>query len=252
MRKPLAEDQDAFGHALMDHLQGKGGVELIERDDGFIDVSAGAETYFAAPQGLQCTVADNARGRVLDVGCGAGRYALYLQQQGRDVVGIDASPLAVQVCHERGVRDARLLALNQVSLDLGTFDSIVMLGANFGLFGNMTDAKRLLRRFARIVDTSGCIVAQTLDPYNTNDEDHLAYHIRNRERGRMGGQIRMRVRYRKFKTPWFDYLFVSLPELEQIIEDTGWQLGDVFSDDSPSYSVVLNRTAHSSKGPASG
>ena len=51
--------------------------------------------------------------------------------------------------------------------------------------------------------------------YNTEDPDHLGYHERNRRRARMAGQIRMRVRHRKLKTPWFDYLMVSHEELEQ-------------------------------------
>ncbi len=43
-------------------------------------------------------------GRVLDVGCGAGRHSLYLQKKGFDVLGIDVSPLAVKVCRLKGVK----------------------------------------------------------------------------------------------------------------------------------------------------
>ena len=89
MKKALDVESDAFGHALLDHLEGRAGHELIERSDGYIDVSAGTDTYFAEPSDEQRLVVEHAVGRILDVGCGAGRYALYLQVHGREVVGID-------------------------------------------------------------------------------------------------------------------------------------------------------------------
>ena len=76
------------------------------------------------------------RGRTLDIGCGAGRIALPLQRNGVDVVGIDQSPLAVRICRERGINDVRLLPVTRVSANkLGVFDSIVMMGNNFGCSG---------------------------------------------------------------------------------------------------------------------
>jgi 2-polyprenyl-3-methyl-5-hydroxy-6-metoxy-1,4-benzoquinol methylase len=47
---------------------------------------------------------DYAKGRVLDVGCGAGRHILYLQKKGLKVLGIDQSPLAVNMCKLRGAK----------------------------------------------------------------------------------------------------------------------------------------------------
>ena len=37
-----------------------------------------------------------APGRTLEVGCGTGTNAIYLAQQGFEVVGVDISPLAVE------------------------------------------------------------------------------------------------------------------------------------------------------------
>jgi len=222
MKRPLSPEQDAFGHALLDYLEGRGGVELIERSDGYLDVSADAEVYFAEPTQLQANIAERAVGRVLDVGCGAGRYALFLQQRGREVVAIDASPLAVEVCRRRGLRDVRLLTLEQIDATLGRFDTVLMLGNNFGLTGSRRAAKRFLKRLRQVVTPGARILAQTLDPYQSENPDHLVYQAHNRSKGRMSGQIRMRVRYRAYRTPWFDYLFVSREELEEIVHDTGW------------------------------
>jgi ubiquinone/menaquinone biosynthesis C-methylase UbiE len=41
------------------------------------------------------------RGTVLDVGCGAGREAVFLAQCGYDVIGIDISPKAIEIARQR-------------------------------------------------------------------------------------------------------------------------------------------------------
>ncbi len=86
------------------------------------------------------------RGRVLDVGCGAGRVCLHLQDRGLDVVGVDVSPASIEVCRRRGVRDARVCAIEDVGPTLGSFDTVVMYGNNLSLLGSEEKGRRLLRR----------------------------------------------------------------------------------------------------------
>jgi hypothetical protein len=57
----------------------------------------------------------------------------------------------------------------------------------------------------------------------------------------MGGQIRMRARYGRLATPWFDYLFTSVRELERLIDGTGWTLDDVIDGAGPAYAFVLRK-----------
>src|SRR5438067_1869118 len=207
---------DAFGQMLLDGT----GPEIIERDDGFLD--AGKMAYFA-PVALWPAVERRAlrwvRGRVLDVGVGAGRAALELQRRGRSVVGIDVSSGAVEVARGRGVRDVRLLAFEEVDDSVGRFDTIVMFGNNFGLFGSPSKARRLLRRLRPLADR---IVAGSNDPYATEDPAHLAYQEHNRKRGRMPGQLRLRVRYRDRIGPEFAYLIAPPDEMASSLEDTQW------------------------------
>ena len=165
----------------------------------------------------------HAHGRVLDVGCNAGRHALYLQQQGLDVLGVDVSPLAIAVAKERGL-NAEVLSIDELSAELGMFDTILMLGNNFGLFGSAAKARRLLRRFKAFTRPGATLIAESLNVYETKDPDHLAYLAANRERGRMSGQIRMRARYKRLVTPWFDYLMVSPEEMETLVDGTGWRV----------------------------
>jgi len=240
----MSNDWDAFGHALYDYLQ-EGGknpwATVIERGDGLVDVED-PRSYFAEyadwPAHQRQAMAF-ARGRVLDVGCGAGRHSLYLQSQGLDVLGVDHSPLAVEVCRLRGLRSARVMSITQLNSRLGVFDTIVMLGNNLGLFANPRRGRWLLRRFAAMTSPDARIIAETLDPHQTQQPLHLEYHQRNRDRGRWPGQITMRVRYRKYATPWFDYLFVSKDELRQLLEGTGWTVVALVDSEDPRYIAVL-------------
>jgi hypothetical protein len=57
----------------------------------------------------------------------------------------------------------------------------------------------------------------------------------------MPGQVRLRVRYRTFATPWFDYLFLSPDELGDIADGTGWRVARIVGDADPGYVAVLEK-----------
>ncbi len=240
----LKDFQDAHGHAFLDYLHGKGGFEIVERDDGYFDVSGGPALYFKKYEDWgshQKEAMQYVRGSVLDIGCGAGRHALYLQNKGFDVTGIDISPLAIKVCKLRGLKNAEVLAVTQVSWRLGKFDTLLMLGNNFGLFANPKRAKWLLRRFYNMTSSLGRIIAETRDPYKTDNPDHLAYHKWNRKRGRMPGQLRIRVRYKRYVTPWFDYLMVSKEEMQKILKGTAWYVHTFIDGSGGVYIAVIDK-----------
>src|SRR5689334_10336997 len=162
---------------LLRGLAGEDVAEIAERDDGYVAVSIfGARGYFAPIRrwpAVERRAMRFVRGRVLDVGCGGGRLCLEAQARGLDVVGIDISPGAVEACRRRGVRDVRLLGIDDVDESLGRFDTVVMFGNNFGLLGRPAKAKRLLRRFARLTTEQGRIVATSRHLYDTDEPSHL-------------------------------------------------------------------------------
>jgi len=236
---------DAFGHALSDYLHGEGrGYEVVERDDSYVDISGGREQFLAEYRDWPARhrqAVRLARGRVLDIGCGAGRHALYLQSRGLDVLGVDVSPLAVAVCRRRGLRHVRILSIGSVGPTLGTFGTVLMLGNNFGLFGNRERARRLLARLHAITDPDARILAESLDPHETDNPAHRAYHRANRRRGRLPGQVRIRVRYRRYATPWFDYLLVSRDEMRAILRGTGWTATRFLPPRGPLYVALITK-----------
>lgn len=242
----MKPQEDALGRVVYDLLQGLGAFEIVERDDGFIAPSPRPSLYLASyrkwPKHERAAMR-YVHGRVLDVGCGAGRACLYLQDRGHGVVGIDISPLAIKTARLRGVRDARRMAVTGVSARLGEFDTVLMLGNNFGLMANPRRARWMLGRFASMTSATARIVAGSVDPYDTTDTLHRRYHRTNKSRSRAGGQIRVRVRYGSYCTPWFDWLLVSRREMEAIVAGTPWCIERFVDSEGPEHVAVLTRRA---------
>ncbi|MFI5450382.1 MAG: class I SAM-dependent methyltransferase [Candidatus Bathyarchaeia archaeon] len=242
----LTDSQDAYGHLVWDYLKKGVGQEIVERDDGLLDPSDTLPAYYFAEfrnwAARERKAMRFVRGKVLDVGCGAGRAALYLQEQGFDVLGIDLSPLAVKVCKLRGVMKVQLLSATGVDVNLGKFDTILMFGNNFGLLNSFRRGRHLLRKFHQITSDSARIIAESVDPYKTTDPAHLAYQRRNRSKGRMSGQVRIRIRYRTYATPWFDYLLVSKSEMTRLITGTGWSIERFINSAGPAYMAIIRKT----------
>jgi SAM-dependent methyltransferase len=243
----LKDSQDAYGHQLYDFYKGREVVEVVERDDGLIDPSESLPRYYLSeykdwsPRERQA--ARYVKGRVLDIGCGGGRWSLYLQKKGHGVLGIDYSPLAVKVCKLRGLRNVLVKSISEVDSSLGKFDTILMIGNNFGLFGGRKRARQLLRRFYNMTSPDARIIAESVDVYKAPiSRWHKQYHLMNRRRGRMPGQVRMRIRYLTYATPWFDYLLVSRPEMREILQGTGWKIKRfILSKKSPAYAAIIEK-----------
>ncbi|PKK82241.1 MAG: hypothetical protein CVT49_14805 [candidate division Zixibacteria bacterium HGW-Zixibacteria-1] len=240
----IRDYEDAFGHAMYDYLHGKPGHEVVEREDGYVDISAGPALYLSQykdwPDHYKKTM-NRIKGKVLDIGCGAGRISLYLQTRGFDVIGIDLSPNAVKTCKERGLKKVKVMSITQINKKLGKFDSLVMFGNNFGLMGNFNRARWLLRKFRNITNPGARIIAESLDYADTKEPHHLQYQKLNRKRGRMAGQMRLRIRYLNYKTPWFDYLFATHDEMKLIVMGTGWEVEDYIDSADPHYITIFKR-----------
>jgi cyclopropane fatty-acyl-phospholipid synthase-like methyltransferase len=238
-------NKDAYGQEIMAFLLKKESYEIVERDDNFIGTSSGATAYFAEfkywPK-IEKKAIRLVKGKILDIGAGAGRVSLFLQKKGFNVTAIDNSPLAVQVCKKRGVKFAKILPIEDIgTLKPKTFDTIIMFGNNFGLFGSFKKAKILLKKLHRITSQDALMLAESNNVYNTTDPAHLEYHKFNKKRGRMAGQLRIRIRFRTYIGDWFDYLIVSKEEMEDILKGTGWKVKKYIDSGKPMYIAVIEK-----------
>ena len=220
---------DAFGFALLDYLEhgSEARSHFIERDDGLLEtIDTGVLfTQESDWSVAEAPVGDRAGRRVLDVGAGAGRQALPLQESGREVVALDVSPGAVEVCRRRGVRETFTGTVFELAETVAEpFDTFLLCGNNYGLLESVEHGPSFLGALADMAAPRAEIIGTCLDPFATEDPLHLAYHERNRNRGRHPGQIRLRARWSDVATSWFDYLFVPVEQLEELAERAGWEL----------------------------
>ena len=230
----------------MDWARGGTEPEVIERDDGHREPGAGHELYVTGPAhwpAVERRALRLARGRVVDVGCAAGRVALHLQARGVDVVGVDSSPLALRAARARGLRRVRCVTVEALGPHMGSFDTAVLFGNNFGIFGTPTRLRRALTGWAQVMPAGARILAESTNPYCGGvPAFDRGYYRRNVDAGRMPGQARLRVRYRRWVTPWFAWLFVSRADMRSLLVGTGWRQAAVLgTGPAEPYVAVLER-----------
>ena len=228
----MKTSDDAFGHAILDYFEGRNPQEAA---------SFGCRTWFAEyPDWFERErkAIAHAKGRILDVGCAAGRHSLYLQARDHEVLAIDSSPLAIRTCKNRGVRRARVLRVTELCRRLGTFDTILMLGNNFGLTGNIRRGRWLLRRLKGMTSSGGIILAGSGYSEDKQSPEFMARVAANRKQRRLPGEFTLRPRYKNYVSPPIQWLYASKSDMRTILDGTGWQVRRFFDDDPPTSAFV--------------
>lgn len=163
--EPRASRWGPLGRALLDYHLGDREAALVVRSNLWEDETTPAEEFYR-PDGARLPEIERralqlCRGRILDLGAGAGRHALELQRLGFEVTAIDILPQAVRIMRDRGVRDARLGDLDAVSGE--HFDTILLLMHGLGLVGTISGLLVFLERIRRVLADGGRILCDSAD-----------------------------------------------------------------------------------------
>lgn len=240
----MTSDEDVFGQALLEWAGGGTQPEVLEREDGFTQIGAGPDVYLSKFKDWPSAERKSIRfmrGRVMDVGCGAGRVALEMQNRGIDVVGLDASPLAAKAATLRGVKEVWSTSIENLDKRIETFDTFVLFGNNFGIFETPTRARQILIHLAKSTKSDARIFAESTAAYcgGAPGFDRSYFH-RNKSLGRSSGQLKVRYHYGHLVGPWFRWLYVTRGEMRSIVAGTGWRLERVLGDHvSEPYVAIL-------------
>ncbi|MBD3407445.1 MAG: methyltransferase domain-containing protein [Candidatus Lokiarchaeota archaeon] len=235
--------QDVFGKIMEDALSGFEDEYEIERDDGY--TTKGSVKQYSAPiqDWFSCerNAIKLARGKVLDIGCGAGRVLQYLKKIGIEGTGIDNSPSAIEACKKRGLQNVSLMSAAEMDYPKNTFDTIVLFGNNFGILGETHKIVKMLKDIYRISTDNAIILACSRNPESTDNEAHIKYHQKNREQNLPPGYVTIRIRYKEAIGDWFSLLMVDEKDMELIANQAGWTIKRKFDGEAGLYVGVLEK-----------
>jgi len=234
--------KDTFGYALLSYWQGDHKTpHIIKRDDGRIN-KEGLKHYFekyAQFSSIEKRALKYAKGKILDVGCGAGRHVLYLQNKGFNILGIDKSPLAIKICKERGCKQVKVMDILKTKIKANTFDTIILFGNNLGIGGNLKGVKKLLKILRGLAKKDGILLLSSIDVRATKDKGHINYQKRNLKHGRYIGILKIRIEYKNLIGDWFNWVMVEPKILKHLASKSNWEVKKIYRGKWGHYAAVL-------------
>lgn len=145
------------------------------------------------------TALRESKGKILDLGCGAGCHSLYLQEKGFDVLAVEVSEKSAEVAAQRGVKN--VIQEDWRNLKLKSFDTVLVLMNGMGLSQSPAELKLLFRKLKSFLSPNGTILIDSTDvTYAKADWPILDTEY--------FGKVQFELKY-KGKTQCFPWLFVD-------------------------------------------
>ncbi len=170
----------------------------------------------------------HATGRILDIGCGAGKVMAHLRGLGHDVVGIDIDAKLVALCAKRGLTRVSVASYDRLT-KLGRFDTLLLMGRSIGMAGTAEGLLNLFGLCRSACSPGGLLILDSLEV--------LLEHA-NRAAGVC--ERLLRYEYGIREGPEFGWIHISEANVKRILADTGWTVGPVYRE-GEEYSIVASR-----------
>lgn len=222
--------KDLFGKAILDYQTNNSPEDLItetnisEADE--MSVNYLFRTYKLMPK-LEQKALQLCKGKILDVGCGAGSHSLYLQEKGFDVSAIDISPYAIEACKLRGVKNA--FVQNILDADTSTslsmtnqtnkYDTILLLMNGTGIFGTLKETSKYLQKLKSLLTQNGQILIDSSDIIYMSDQDEDgAYEV---PADGYYGELTFTIHYKGETEDTFPWLYLDYNTLQNACHANG-------------------------------
>ena len=202
--------KDLFGKAILDYQTNNSPEDILtetsisEADE--MSVAYLFRNYNEMPK-LEQKALQLAKGKVLDVGCGAGSHALELQnERNLEVTAIDISENAVKACQLRGIKNVKVA--NILDLDIeNKFDTILLLMNGTGIFGTLNETAKYLQKLKSLLNEGGQILIDSSDLIYMFDQDEDgAYSI---PADGYYGELTFTVQYKGETEETFPWLYLD-------------------------------------------
>ena len=232
--------KDLFGKAILDFQTNNSPEDLItetsisEADE--MSVAYLFRSYNEMPK-LEQKALQLAKGKVLDVGCGAGSHSLTLQNdRNLDVTSIDISPNAIKACELRGLKNAKVQDI--MTLENEKFDTILLLMNGTGIFGTLKETPNFLQKLKSLLNPKGQILIDSSDIIYMFDEDEdggkwiagEGYY----------GELTFTVSYKKETEDEFPWLYLDYNTLQNAAFANGLQCELILKGEHYDYLAKLS------------
>jgi 2-polyprenyl-3-methyl-5-hydroxy-6-metoxy-1,4-benzoquinol methylase len=236
-----AEAMKPIGLAIKDYFSGDLSAEVKTcRDDGVVNTMS-INVFFrnATDFQLDKLILDHCRGRVLDIGAGAGIHSLYLQARGFSVCALDVSPEACDVMRSRGVKEIQCISF--ADLKTGKYDTLVLLGRSICMVETIAGLDDFLLDARRLVNPGGQILLNSLDVRKMRDRPSLAYQEANTKAGRYIGEIWLYREYKGIIGPMSGLLHVDPDTFAIHAAGAGWSFEKLLEEKDGNYAARLGK-----------
>lgn len=219
----LHKNPDIFGDAISDFHHKNNPENIIVHSSDFDDDEIPVDYLFRNFQEmppLEKTALQSCRGKILDVGCGAGSHSRYLQQEKKlEVVPIDVSEKAIETCKLRGLKNAR--SQDFFKLENEKFDTILLLMNGVGIVGKLENLSRFFKKLAELLAPNGKVLLDSSD---------LSYLFEAEKDGGIWidvsqgyyGEMTYRTSYKNQTSAAFDWLYLDFETLKFAAESHGF------------------------------
>ena len=177
------------------------------------------------------------KGKVLDIGAGAGSHTLYLQnERDMEVLALDVSPKSVEVCQLRGIK--RAVCKNILDFSGETFDTILLLMNGTGIFEGLSKIDTYLQKLGALLSEGGQILIDSTDILYMFDRDKDGgVYI---PAGGYYGELEYVVHYKGESEEPITWLYLDFNTLRNAAMNNGFEIEMVLRDED-SYLAKLTK-----------
>ena len=218
---------DPLGAACLDFMLGEKSAQITVQsnivEDDVLPVEYLFRSFKDMPD-LERKALTISRGKILDVGAGAGSHALYLQQSNKEVFANEISPAACDVMRKRGVKNILEQDFYLLPED-NKYDTILMLMNGIGIAGDTNNLEKFFDKVKRLLNPGGSLIVDSSDiRYLFEDDDGSILINLNDD---YYGEISYRMIYKDVKGASFKWLFIDDELLNFYAEKSGLKMEKV-------------------------
>jgi len=163
---------DLFGKAILDYQTNDSPEDLITEtsisEEDEMSVAYLFRSFSEMPK-IEQRALELSKGKILDVGCGAGSHSLYLQELGMVVKAIDVSENAIKACQLRGLKFTE--ARDVMTIENEKYDTILLMMNGAGMCGKLKNMPAFLTKLKSLLNPNGQILLDSSDIIYMFDED---------------------------------------------------------------------------------